>query len=143
MVVPVFERRAPGVYHNTAVVLEKDGAIVFKKTFSITNNTPAVQFAVKPEYAPNVYARSSVSDRFEIERTDEPVTMLKVARNLFLALGNRFSFSTTPGGNRIGDFEASWQNRTAVDGSRVHVAGEGARLHALVRRASQDRNHEK
>lgn len=28
VIVPVFERRAPGLYHNTAVVIDKDGAIL-------------------------------------------------------------------------------------------------------------------
>jgi uncharacterized protein YfaS (alpha-2-macroglobulin family) len=38
------------------LTLEKGGAIVYKKIFNIDNNTPTIQFAVKAEYAPNVYA---------------------------------------------------------------------------------------
>ena len=35
IVTSLFERRAPGLYHNTAVVLEKDGSIVHTRRFGV------------------------------------------------------------------------------------------------------------
>ena len=38
------------------LTVEKDGEIVYKKTFTVNDNTPAIQFPITAAYAPNVYA---------------------------------------------------------------------------------------
>ena len=54
----------------------------------------------------------------EIDRTDEPVAMLKIARDLFLALGDGLGFGPVPRPHGIADLDAGGQRWTGADRAR-------------------------